>query len=219
MAVKFNEYWNVIPESLDSYMEFMQRSRIPTLNRLGINIAAIWCVLIGASPQIVSEGIATDLDQMESALKSKEYGKTSNQLLHFVTDYKSKVLVATGRFQHLPRVTEKGTVKFSQYWDIIPGKEEEYDYFIRNEFYPAMEDIGIQIGGEWKILIGESPNIFFEGRSLHASQLLTALNSQKFRSMKFKLLQFVSNYSSRVLVFHAFKARGAKSNEYEFCCF
>jgi len=215
MAVKFNECWNIVPESMDEYIEFMQRSRIPTLNRLGINVAAIWCVLVGASPQIVSEGISADLDQVEAALKSDDYSKTSNRLLHYVTDYRSKVLIPTGRFQHLPRVTEKGTVKFSQYWDIIPGKEEEYEHFIKNEFYSAMEDLSIRIGGEWKILIGESPNIFFEGRSEHAEQLLSALNSQKFRMMKYELMKLVSNYSNRVLVFHAFKAKGKKS-DYEF---
>ncbi|HEX9974722.1 MAG TPA: hypothetical protein VGD14_21845, partial [bacterium] len=160
MAVKFNEYWNIIPASVNEYVDFMKRSRIPTLNRLGINIAAIWCVLIGASPQIVSEGIAENLDQMEGALKSDEYSKLTSKLLHFITDYKSKVMVPTGRFQHLPRVSEQGTVKFSQYWDVIPGKEDQYDQFIRNELYPALEAIGIHIGGEWKILIGESPNIF-----------------------------------------------------------
>lgn len=216
MAVKFNEYWNIVPASMDEYIDFMKRSRMPTMNRLGINVAAIWSVLVGASPQIVSEGIAENLDKMEGALKSSEYAKTTTQLLHFVTEYRSKVLVPTGRFHHLPRVTQKGTVKFSQYWDVIPGKEDEYDHFIKNEFYPAMEDIGIQIGGEWRILIGESPNVFFEGRSEHAEQLLTALNSQKFKTNKYELMKLVSNYSSRVLVFHAFKAKGGSASDYEF---
>ncbi|MDZ7330671.1 MAG: hypothetical protein ONB13_10880 [candidate division KSB1 bacterium] len=216
MAVKFNEYWNIVPTSANEYVDFMKRSRIPTLNRLGINVVAIWCVLIGGSPQIISEGIAENLDQIENALKSDEYARTATQLLHFVTDYKSKVMVPTGRFQHLPRVTEKGTVKFSQYWDVIPGKEHQYDQFIKNDFYPAMEAIGIHVAGEWKVLIGESPNMFFEGRCDHAEQLLTALNSQKFRTMKHELMKWVTNYSSRVLVFHAFRAKGATTSDYEF---
>lgn len=216
MAVKFNEYWNIVPGSVNEYVDFMKRSRIPTLNRLGINIAAMWWVLIGASPQIVSEGIAENLDQMEAALKSDEYSKTWTRLLHIVTDYRSKVMIPTGRFQHLPRVSEQGTVKFSQYWDVIPGKEEDYDRFIKDRFYSALESIGIRVGGEWKILIGESPNMFFEGRCDHAEQLLIALNSQKFRAMKCEMLNLVSNYSSRVLVYHAFKPKGSKSSDYEF---
>jgi len=216
MAVKFNEYWNIFPASVDQYVDFMKRYRIPTLNQLGINVVAMWCVLIGSSPQIISEGIAENLDQLEVVLKNDDYSKTATQLLHFVTDYKSKVMVPTGRFQHLPRVSEKGTVKFSQYWDVIPGKEHDYDQFIKNAFYPAMEAIGIRVGGEWKVLIGESPNIFFEGRCDHAEQLLAALNSQRFRTMKYELMKLVTNYSSRVLVFHAFKAKGGKNQDYEF---
>jgi hypothetical protein len=153
---------------------------------------------------------------MEVALKSNEYTKTTTKLLHLVTDYKSKVMIPTGRFQHLPRVSEQGTVKFSQYWDVIPGKEDAYENFIRNEFYPAMEDIGIRIGGEWRTLIGESPNIFFEGRCDHASQLINLLDSQKFRMLKYELMKLVCNYSSRGLVFHAFKAKGGKTSDYEF---
>jgi hypothetical protein len=216
MAVKFNEYWNIVPSTMEEYVEFMQQSRIPTLNRLGINVAALWCVLIGAGPQVISEGIAEDLDRVEVALKSADYSKTNTRLLHFVSDYRSKVLVPTGRFEHLPRVTEKGIVKFNQSWDVIPGKEEAYDRFIKNDFYPAMDDIGIRIGGEWKILIGESPNTLFEGRCEHAEQLLIALNSQKFRMMKFELLKLATNYSSRILVLHAFKTLGTRSVDYEF---
>ena len=216
MAVKIVEHWNTIPEKMDEYIDFMQKYRIPTMNNLGINIAALWSVLIGASPQIISEGIAEDLDRLDSALKSKDYSKTNTMLLHFVTDYKSKVLVPTGRFQHLPRVAKRSIVKFSQYWDIIPGKEDEYDSFIRNDFYPAMEELGIIIGGEWKILIGESPNILLEGRCNHAEILLKALNSRKFPMMKYKLLKLVTNYASRVLVFHAFKSMGSRSIGYDF---
>ena len=216
MSVKFNEYWNIIPEKTDDYIDFMQKYRIPTLNKLGINIVAMWSVLIGASPQIVSEGVAEDLDKLELALKSEDYKKTNTKLLHIITEYKSKVLVSSGRFPHLPRAISSGTVKFSQYWDIIPGKEEKYDDFIRNVHYPAMEELGIRIADEWNVLIGESPHILYEGRADNAEQLLAALKSPKFRIMKNELLKLVSNYNSRVLVFHAFRAKGGTSKEYKF---
>ena len=214
MAVKFNEYWNIIPDKWDEYVDFMQRNRIPTLNRLGINIVAIWCSLIGAGPQIISVGVSEDLEHCEDALRSDEYYETNCQLLHYVTDYRSKLLVSSGRFPQLPRCSEKGPVKFSQYWDIIPGKEKEYDKFIRETFFPEMENLNIQVIGEWKVLIGESPNIFFETRADHEAQLLQALTSQKFRILKNDLVKLVSNYSSRVLTYHAFKSK--KSKEYEF---
>ena len=216
MSVKFNEYWNVIPEKMDEYIDFMQRYHIPTMNSLRINIVALWSVLIGESPQIASEGVAEGLECVETALKSEECKKLRTKLLTLVTDHKSKVMISSDRFPQLPRTVETGTVKFSQYWDIIPGKEKKYDEFIRNEYHPAIEEIGIRIGGEWIVLIGESPNIFFEGRADNAEQLLAALKSQKFRVMKTELLKLVSNYSSRVLVFHAFRTKGGKSKEYKF---
>ncbi|MBC8184916.1 hypothetical protein H8E88_27810 [candidate division KSB1 bacterium] len=216
MAVKFNEYWNIIPDKMDEYIEFMQQSRIPTLNRLGINVVAMWTVLIGSSPQIISVGVAEDLQSCEEALQNKEYYAINNQLLHFVTGYHSKLLVSTSRFSHLPKGTEKGPVKFSQYWDIIPGKEKEYDKFIREVHYPGMEELDIKINGEWKVLIGESPNIFYEAMSDNEAKLVKALTTQKFRMLKHELLRLVSNYSSRVLTYHAFRSKSASSTDYEF---
>ena len=216
MAVKFNEHWNIIPEHFDEYVEFMQQWRIPTMNNLGIKIVALWGALIGASPQIISEGVAEDLDKVEMGLKSDEFKKTNIKLLQLVTDYRSKILIPSGRFPHLPRVIEKGNVKFSQYWDIIPGKEKEYDDFIRTVHYPAMEEIGIRVAGEWYVLIGESPHIFYEARADMAEQLLNALRNPKFRVIKRDLLKLVRNYSSRVLVFHAFRAKGGTADDYEF---
>ena len=216
MAVKFNEYWNIIPDKMDDYIEFMQRSRIPTLNRLGINVVAMWSSLIGNSPQIISVGVTEDLDCCETALKSKEYHEIKSQLLQLVTDYHSKVLVSSDRFEQLPKGTETGLVKFSQYWDVIPGKEKEYDQFIRDVHFSGMEELGVKVVGEWKVLIGESPNIFYEALSDNESKLFRALTSQKFRVLKHDLLKFVINYSSRILVCHAFKSKGAGKSDYEF---
>lgn len=216
MAIKFNEYWNIIPHKMDEYIDFMQRRRIPTLNRLQITVVAMWSALIGNSPQIISVGVAENLESCEAALKSKDYYEINTQLLHYVTDYRSKVLISSNRFPHLPKDSEKGPVKFNQYWDIVPGKENEYEQFIKNVHYQGMEDLGISVIGEWKVLIGESPNIFFEAGSDNESKLLQALTSQKFRVLKHELLRLVSNYSSRILVHHAFKSKAAGSNKYEF---
>ncbi len=215
MPVKFNEYWNIIPGTVKQYAEFMIQSRIPTLNKLGININAIWCGLIGPTPQIISEGIANNIHQIEFALTNKSYLKTHTELLNYVKDYQSKVLIPTGRFEHLPRVADKSTIKFNQYWEIIAGKEDEYDRFIRDEFTNTLKNLGIRVGGEWKILIGGSPNIIFEGRC-ETEHIMNALNSKEFRKIRFELLQIVSNYTSRILVIHALKTIGTRAVNYEF---
>ena len=216
MAIKFNEYWNVIPDRMQEYIDFMQRSRIPTMNGLGVQVVALWSSLIGSSPQIISEGLAIDLDHVESALKSEEFRRTNAKLLTMVADYRSKVMVSSNRFKELPRACSRGTIKFSQYWDIIPGKEADYDHYIKNVFHPGMENLGMEVRGEWYVLIGESPHMFFESGSDTAERLLVSLKSQKFRVLKNDLLKLVCNYSSRVLVYHACKNKTSGSNEYEF---
>ena len=116
----------------------------------------------------------------------------------------------------MPKGIEKGTVKFSQYWDIIYNKENEYDKFMREIHYPGMQELGIEVIGEWKVLIGESPNVFYEAVSDSEAKLLMALTGQKFRQLKHELLRLVSNYSSRILTYHAYKSKGSSSRDYEF---
>ena len=214
MAVKFNEYWNIVPSTLPEYVDFMQGYHIPTMNKIGINIVTLWSVFVGAGPQVICEGLAKDFSQIENALRCKEFTETNTKLLSFVTDYRSKVLVPTTRLTNLPRLNHKGTVKFSQYWDIIPGNEKEYDRFIREVHYPSMEDIGIHIVGEWKVLIGESPNVYYEGRADNVEHLLRSLENEKFKIIKSNLLKLVTNYSSRINNYHAFYDKNTKSYEF-----
>lgn len=215
MAVKFLEYWDIDPEKKREYKNFILKEHIPTLNNLGITIVAAWNVLIGAFPQIISEGVAEDLNQVQMALTSETYKNLNNRLLTFVTNYKSKVQVPTGRLEHLPREIEKGTVKFNQYWDIIPGKEKEYEAFIHDTCVPKMNELGIKIAGEWSVLIGESPHVILEGRAKSLDILMKALQSDDYRQLKAKLMDMVNHCNSRVLVFHALRSIGYKSVSYE----
>lgn len=215
MLVKFNQYWTIIPESSKEYQKFIIKDFIPAINQLGIRTVAGWSVLVGTYSEIIFEGVSSDLDLIEKALKNPKYKKLHEDLLNYVKDYKSKVLVPTGRKDSYSRDIKKDTVKFTQVWNIASTKKADYERFVSEEYYPTMEKLGITVAGEWEVLIGEGPHIICEGRTQNIDQVVRNLQSEKFRKARHGLRHFVENYGSRFLSFHIQKIIGYKSESYE----
>lgn len=222
MFVKFNQYWTIIPETNQEYRKFMVKTFIPEINKLGIHTVAGWSVLVGAYSEIIFEGVSGDLDLVERALNNPRYKKLNEELLNYVRNYKTKILVPTGRKDSYSRDVKKDTVKFTQTWDIVSNKKAEYERFVSEHFYPTMEEFGITVAGEWEVLIGEGPHIICEGRTQEVDRLIKNLQSEKFRKARHELRNFVENYGSRFLSFHiqkiiGYKSVGYDSESYEVC--
>ena len=215
MLVKFNQYWTIIPERCEEYREFIVKDFIPAINKLGIHTVAGWSVLVGAYCEIIFEGVSSDLVLIEKAFKDPKYKELNQNLLNYVKDYKTKVLVPTGRKDSYTRDMKKNTVKFTQVWNIVSNKKADYERFVSEEYYPTMEELGITVAGEWEVLIGEGPHIICEGRTQDIDQLVGNLQSEKFRKARCGLRHFVENYGSRFLSFHIQKIIGYKSESYE----
>jgi hypothetical protein len=215
MTVKFDQYWATIPQKNKEYKKFIIHEFIPAINRLGIHTVAGWSVLVGGYSEIIFEGVSSDLELVEKALKSPKYKELNENLLNYVKDYKTKVLVQTGRKNTYSKDIKENTVKFNQMWNIMSGKKSDYHQFVIEELYPILEELGITIAGEWEVLIGEGPQIICEGRVQDLNNLLINLQSEKFRKAKRKLRRFVEDYQSRFLSFHIQKKKGYKAASYE----
>ena len=120
----------------------------------------------------------------------------------------------TGKKDSYSTDIREDTVKFNQMWDLVSGKKEDYGRYTIDEFYPALEELGISIAREWEVLIGEGPSIICEGRATDIDNLIRNLQSDKFRYAKRNLKEYVENYESRILTFHIQKIKGYKSASY-----
>ena len=214
MTVKLNHYWTIIHGKKKEYDKFIVKKFIPTVNQLGMHTVAGWSVLVGAYSEIIFESVSNDLDQLERALQDKKYKALKADLFNYVKGYKTKVLVKTGKKDSYSTDIRKDTVKFNQMWDLISDKKAAYGRYTIDEFYPALEELGISVAREWEVLIGEGPSIICEGRATDISNLITNLQSDKFRHAKRKLKEYVENYESRILTFHIQKIKGYKSASY-----
>jgi hypothetical protein len=181
-----------------------------------MHTVAAWSVLIGAYSEIILETVSNDLDLLEEALRNKKYQELRSDLLNFLTNYKTKVLVSTGKDSYSTDIREN-TIKFNQTWDVIATQKEDlvhYARYVKDEFYPLLEDLGVLVAGEWEVLIGEGPLVICEGRVNDVQSLIGNLQSKRFCEAKKKLKNFVRNYQSRILSFHIQKVKGYKSTGY-----
>ncbi len=218
MTVKLMHYWTIIPSKVDEYADFIVNKLIPGINGLGIHTVAGWSVLVGSYSEVIVETVSNDLDQLEIALKSTEYRRLKSDLLNFIKHYKTKVLVPLKKEKAYSMDFGEKTIKFNQVWDIITREKDDfkkYRQFVLSEFYPILEEIGVQVAEEWEVLIGEGPRTICEGRVKDVESLIAGLQSSKFRQAKEALKTRVENYESRILSLHIIRHQDNSSEYYE----
>ena len=91
------------------------------------------------------------------------------------------------------------SVKLLMTWDIIPGKEQEYFEFVVREFVPGMQGLGIQPTEAWYTTYGERPQILTGGTAEDLSSMEAAIESEEWKTLKDRLLDFVTNFEWKVV--------------------
>ncbi|MCB0193160.1 MAG: hypothetical protein KDJ65_14545 [Anaerolineae bacterium] len=99
--VKLLMSWDIKPGSESEYFEFIVREFIPGMTKLGMQPTEAWYTVYGKGPQILQGSVTEDLNTMKSILDSEDWQKLQGRLFEFVSNFNSKIVRATGRFQLL----------------------------------------------------------------------------------------------------------------------
>lgn len=99
MAVKLLMSWDILPGREQDYFEFAMQTFAPALMKLGWQPTEAWYTLYGQVPQILTAGVADNLDKMREILESSEWTDLRGKLQEYVTNFHYKVVPARGRFQ------------------------------------------------------------------------------------------------------------------------
>jgi hypothetical protein len=99
MEVKLLMTWDMVPGREQEYFEFLVREFVPGMQRLGIQPTEAWYTTYGDAPQMLTGFVGEDLEIMRKALSTEDWAKLSERLFEFVTNFKAKVVRATGGFQ------------------------------------------------------------------------------------------------------------------------
>ena len=87
-------------------------------------------------------------------------------------------------------------------WDIKPEMEQEYYEFVIREWVPVTNKLGLQMVAAWytQYSINSSvPLIRAEGIAQDISTMRTILNSESWHEIHVKLMEYVENYSHKVV--------------------
>jgi len=97
--VKLLMTWDIKKNKEPAYFEFIMKEFTPGLIKLGLQPSESWYTVYGSGPQILTGGITEDLSKMREILKSNEWKELKARLLTYVTNFREKIIPATGRFQ------------------------------------------------------------------------------------------------------------------------
>ena len=200
MLVKFIQYWDVLSGKEEEFDTFLLNNYIPEINQSGL-VKIIRClnVLAGEGPHFILEGTSDSVKSINRLFRDEDFHKLKRLLLFLVNGYKTKVLIPTGRFENKLFEGER-YIQFNQHYDMNYEKFYEYTDFIVNEHIPALENMGIHVGGEWEVCIGSGPNQVIECHCENAQQAFAAIDSEEYRQSLDKLLTMAVGYGSRILL-------------------
>jgi hypothetical protein len=97
--VKLLMKWDIKSGQEQPYFEFVMQEFAPGLMRLGLQPTEAWYTVYGKGPQILTGAVTEDMDTMRRILEGDDWRSLREKLLGFVTNFSSKVVQASGRFQ------------------------------------------------------------------------------------------------------------------------
>ncbi len=97
--VKLLMTWNIKQGRESEYFEFIVQEFGPELAKLGVKPTDAWYTAYGECPQILTGGVAEDLESVRTMLATEEWRELKKKLLTYVTDYQQKIVRASGGFQ------------------------------------------------------------------------------------------------------------------------
>lgn len=90
-------------------------------------------------------------------------------------------------------------VLFTQNWDILQDKEDDYATFVTQEYMPRMTDLGLTPVGGYYVEVGFGPRIVAVHSAETSEELACLMKTAAFKDLSMELKSFVHNVRRAVL--------------------
>lgn len=91
-------------------------------------------------------------------------------------------------------------VKLLMYWDILPGREQEYFEFVVREFIPGMQRLGLEPTDAWFTMYGEDKPQILAGVQISSMQALERImQSQDWKNLIDQLMEYVDHFKYKIV--------------------
>jgi hypothetical protein len=200
MPAKLIQYWNIRHGCHDDFDSFFTRQFIPQINDTGLmQIVASWHTASGEGPYFLVEGVSATLEDVESLVMGPVFGKLRQELFRLVSDYRSKLMMPRNFAETEPVEVEQG-FKFTQHFNINAADIYAFDSFFQEAYVPHLKERGIDLVGEWNVVVGATPYVSIETRAKALEIFGELLENPDCRRMTRDLLNMVSCYGCKILV-------------------
>lgn len=98
-GVKLLIEYDVNPETLQAYYQFVMGQYVPALQSMGLQMSEAWHTAYGQAPNRLVGFVCGDEQTMDRLLDSDLWTDLNDQLEKFVTDFRYKVVPYRGGFQ------------------------------------------------------------------------------------------------------------------------
>ena len=88
---------------------------------------------------------------------------------------------------------------FTQHWDIIPGREQDYESFVSKTYIREMTDMGLLPVGGYYVEVGFGPRIIAVHSADDLAALSNSISSKRFKDLTVEIKMLVHNYRTAVL--------------------
>ena len=99
LGLKLLLSYEVRPESVQEYYQFVMERYIPAMQAMGLQMSEAWHTAYGDAPNRLIGFVCSERQTMEEVLTSDNWHTLNDQLESFVTDFSYKVIPYKGGFQ------------------------------------------------------------------------------------------------------------------------
>ncbi len=99
LPVKLLLTFDPIPETRESYFNYVLGEFVPTLEHLGLTMSEAWHTAYGEYPLRLTAFVAHDQETLDRILDSETFRQLESRLQTYVVNYTRRVVPVRSRFQ------------------------------------------------------------------------------------------------------------------------
>jgi hypothetical protein len=105
MANEINGYtkiimtYDIVPETQETYYQFMLGELVPAVQNLGLGMAEVWHTAVGNYPIRLVAFVGETRESVDKVIESEQWEELETRLQQYVTNYKRRVVPFRNRFQ------------------------------------------------------------------------------------------------------------------------
>ncbi len=91
--------YDIIPETQESYYQFMLGELVPTVQKMGLGMAEAWHTAVGDYPLRLVAFVGETRESVDSVPESEQWEDLESRLQQYVTNYTRRIVPFRNRFQ------------------------------------------------------------------------------------------------------------------------